>query len=76
MPFEYYPKITRPVLILLANNGILSRDDLVLPESAVEKMVSEILNVHRVNIDGTNHFLILFQPNEMRDKAIKEFIKK
>ncbi len=74
VPSEYYPKVSCPVLILRATNGILSRDDLVLPESAVEKMVSEMLNAHRVNIDGTNHFSILFQPNKMRDKAIQEFI--
>lgn len=76
VPSGYYPKVSCPVLILRATNGILSRDDLVLPESAVEKMVSEIPNAHRVNIDGTNHFSILFQPNEMRDKAIQEFLTK
>ncbi|MGD8961337.1 MAG: alpha/beta hydrolase [Desulfobacterales bacterium] len=74
VPSEYYPKVTCPVLILRATNGILSRDDLVLPESAVEKMVSEIPNAHHLNIEGTNHFSILFQPNGMRDKAIREFI--
>lgn len=73
---EYYPKVICPVLILRATNGILSQDDLVLPESAVEKMVSEIPNARRVNIEGTDHFSILFQPNEMRDKAIQEFITK
>jgi hypothetical protein len=62
------------VLILRATNGILSCDDLVLPESAVEKMVSEISNANCVNIEGSNHFSILFQPNEMRDKAIQEFV--
>ncbi len=76
VPSEYYPKVSCPVLILRATNGILSRDDLVLPESAVEKMVSEIPNAQRVNVDGTNHFSILFQPNEMRDKAIQEFVTK
>ncbi|MBT8332266.1 MAG: alpha/beta hydrolase [Deltaproteobacteria bacterium] len=76
VPSGYYPKVSCPVLILRATNGILSRDDLVLPESAVEKMVSEIPNAHSVNIDGTNHFSILFQPNEMRDKAIQDFITK
>ncbi|MGD8992513.1 MAG: alpha/beta hydrolase [Desulfobacterales bacterium] len=74
IPAAYYPKVTCPVLILRATNGILSCDDLVLPESAVEKMVSEISNAHCVNIEGSNHFSILFQPNEMRDKAIQEFV--
>lgn len=76
VPSAYYPKVSCPVLILRATNGILSRDDLVLPESAVEKMVSEIPNAHCLNVDGTNHFSILFQPNEMRDKAIQKFITK
>ena len=76
VPSEYYPKVTCPVLILRATNGILSSDDLVLPESAVEKMVSEIPTSRSVNIEGTNHFSILFQPNEIRDKAIQEFLTK
>jgi pimeloyl-ACP methyl ester carboxylesterase len=74
VPSEYYSKVICPVLILRATNGILSRDDLVLPESAVEKMVSQIPNAHCVSIKGTNHFSILFQRNEKRDKAIEEFI--
>ena len=76
VPSKYYPKVTCPVLILRATNGILSRDDLVLPESAVERMVSEIPNARRADINGTNHFSILFQPHETRDKAIQEFLEK
>ena len=75
-PSEYYPKVSCPVLILRATNGILSSDDLVLPESAVQKMVSKISNAQRADIDGTNHFSILFQPNAQRDRAIREFIEK
>jgi pimeloyl-ACP methyl ester carboxylesterase len=76
VPAEYYPKVTCPVLILRATDGILSNDDLVLPESAVERMVSEIPNARRADINGTNHFSILFQPHEARDKAIQEFLEK
>jgi pimeloyl-ACP methyl ester carboxylesterase len=76
VPSEYYPKVSCPVLILRATDGILNRDDLVLPESAVEKMVSEIPHAQCIDVDGTNHFSILFQPNKMRDKAIQEFIAK
>ncbi len=76
VPSQYYPKVTCPVLILRATDGILSRDDLVLPESAVERMVSEIPNAQRVDINGTNHFSILFQPHETRDKVIQEFLEK
>ena len=74
VPSDYYPKVTCPVLVLRATDGILSRDDLVLPESAVEKMVSEIPDVQRADIDGTNHFSILFQPNAQRDRAIRDFL--
>jgi pimeloyl-ACP methyl ester carboxylesterase len=76
VPSEYFPKVTCPVLILRATEGILSNDDLVLPESAVDRMVSEIPDARRLDIEGTNHFSILFQPNEMRDQAIREFLEK
>ncbi len=76
VPSKYYPKVTCPVLILRATEGILINDDLVLPESAVDRMVSEIPEALRVDIKGTNHFSILFQPNEMRDQAIREFLEK
>lgn len=74
-PSEYYPKLTCPVLILRATDGILSRDDLVLPEAAVENMISEISNARRVDIEGSNHYSILFQPNDQRDQAILNFLK-
>ena len=76
VPSKYYPKVTCPVLILRATDGILSNDDLVLPESAVDRMVSEIPEALRVDIEGTNHFSILLQPNEKRDQAIREFLEK
>jgi len=76
VPSEYFPKVTCPVLILRATDGIFSNDDLVLPESAVDRMVSEIPEALRVDIKGTNHFSILFQSNEMRDRAIREFLEK
>jgi pimeloyl-ACP methyl ester carboxylesterase len=76
VPSEYYPKVTCPVLILRATNGILSRDDLVLPESSVDLMVSEIPDARRIDIRGTNHFSILLQPNDKRDQAIREFLDK
>jgi len=75
-PAQYYSKVTCPVLILRATDGIFSNDDLVLPESAVDRMVSEIPEALRVDIKGTNHFSILFQSNEMRDRAIREFLEK
>jgi len=76
VPSQYYPKVACPVLILRATNGILSNDDLVLPESAVERMVSEIPNAQRADIKGTNHFSILLQSSEKRDQTMREFLEK
>lgn len=72
---EYYPKLACPVLILRATDGILSKDDLVLPEAAVGKMVSEIPDSRRVDLKGTNHYSIVMQPNAERDQAILNFLK-
>ncbi len=73
-PAEYYPKISCPVLILRATDGILSPEDQVLPESAVERILSEIKDERRGDVAGTNHYSILMQPNEQRDDAILEFL--
>ena len=73
-PAQHYSKVTCPVLILRATDGILSENDLVLPESAADKMVSEIPDARCVDINSTNHFSILLQPNEKRDRAIQEFL--
>jgi pimeloyl-ACP methyl ester carboxylesterase len=73
-PAEYYPKISCPVLILRATDGILSPEDQVLPETAVERMLSQIKDARSVDVEGTNHYSILMQPNEQRDEAILEFL--
>jgi pimeloyl-ACP methyl ester carboxylesterase len=69
-----YPKIRCPVLILRATDGMLADDDLVLPLSAVNRMCSEIDQTQYINLTGTNHYSILFQPNDIRDQTIKTFI--
>jgi hypothetical protein len=38
-------------------------------------MVREIPNAKRVDVKGTNHYSILFQPNKMRDQTILKFLK-
>jgi pimeloyl-ACP methyl ester carboxylesterase len=75
VPSEYYSKTACPVLLLRATDGILSQDDLVVPEYSADKMMAEIANARRVDIQGTNHYSILFQPNAQRDQAIREFLK-
>jgi pimeloyl-ACP methyl ester carboxylesterase len=71
---EFYAKVICPTLILRATKGMLAEDDLLLPEDVVERMVREIPNAKRVDVEGTNHYSILFQPNPKRDQAILEFL--
>jgi pimeloyl-ACP methyl ester carboxylesterase len=54
---------------------MLTEDDLVLPKEVAERMVREIPNAKQVDLEGTNHYSILFQPNERRDQAILNFLK-
>jgi pimeloyl-ACP methyl ester carboxylesterase len=54
---------------------MLAEDDLLLPENVVEQMVREIPNAKRVDVEGANHYSILFQPNVKRDQAILDFLK-
>ena len=72
---QFYPEIQCSVLILRATEGLLSQDDILLPEEVVERMLREISDASRVDLDGTNHYSIIFQPNEIRDRAIKAFLE-
>lgn len=72
---QAYPKITCPVLILRAMEGMLAEDDILIPEETKETMLREIPNARCVDLEGTNHFSILFQPNEVRDRAILDFLE-
>jgi len=71
---EFYNKVKAPTLILRATKGMLAEDDLLLPEDVVDRMVHEIPNAKRVDVEGTNHYSILFQPNKMRDQTILKFL--
>jgi pimeloyl-ACP methyl ester carboxylesterase len=53
---------------------MIAKDDLLLPENVAERMVREIPNAKRVDLEGTNHYSILFQPNKMRNQTIIEFL--
>lgn len=72
---QAYPKLTCPVLILRATEGMLAEDDVLLPEDAAERMLKEIPNARRVDVEGTNHYGIVFQPSEVRDRAILDFLE-
>lgn len=73
-PREFYKRVKAPTLILRATKGMLAKDDLLLPERVVERMAREIPNAKKVDMEGTNHYSILFQPNPKRDQAILKFL--
>ncbi len=73
-PTQFYSKVICTTLILRATRGMLSEDDFVLPEDVAERMVREIPRVRKVDLENTNHYTILFQPNEKRDQAILKFL--
>jgi len=72
---QLYPEVRCPVLILRATEGMLDKDDILLPEDVVERMVGGIHDVKRVDLEGTNHYTVLFQENEVRDRAILRFLE-
>jgi pimeloyl-ACP methyl ester carboxylesterase len=69
-----YRQIQCPVLILRAPEGMLAKDDILLPEEVVEKMTREIPKAKRLDLPGTNHFSILFALSAARDDGIREFL--
>jgi pimeloyl-ACP methyl ester carboxylesterase len=73
-PDMFYSKVQCNVLILKATEGLLSPDDLLLPEPVVVRMVSEIPNAKRFDVEGVNHYGIVFQPHFKRDRAILDFL--
>ncbi len=70
----FYPLLKCRTLILKATEGLLSEDDLLLPEDVVEVMQKEIPAATLFNVEGTNHYGIVFQPHEKRDRAIQQFL--
>jgi pimeloyl-ACP methyl ester carboxylesterase len=70
----FYGRLTCPVLILRATDGLLAPDDILLPQSAVDRMLAEIADSRCMSLSGTNHYSILWQPNAQRDKAIADFL--
>jgi len=72
---QFYSKVKAPTLILRATKGMLAEDDLVLPADVAERMAREIPNARTVDVEGTQHYSILFQPHTLRDQALLEFLK-
>jgi pimeloyl-ACP methyl ester carboxylesterase len=72
---SFFPKLQCKVLILRAPVGLFSLEDLLLPEDVVNKMMTEIPDVRRFDVEGTNHYGIVMQPHEARDEVIREFLR-
>src|SRR5512136_1509768 len=53
---KFYRRVKAPTLILRATKGLLAKDDLLLPENVVQRMVHDIPNAKRVDIEGANHY--------------------
>ena len=71
---ELFGRLACPVLILRATVGIFIPDDILLPQDAVDEMLEKIPDVRCVDLPGTNHYSVVFQPNADRDRAIREFL--
>ncbi len=73
-PDTFYDKVDSRVLILRATEGFVSQDDLLLPEPVVRKMVKEIPRATRFDVQGVNHYGVVLQPDEGRDRALLDFL--
>ena len=71
----YYPQVKCDVLILRATRGLLSQDDILLPDDVIDRMMGEIPRAQRFDVEGMNHYGIVFQPHGARDEVIREFLK-
>ncbi len=72
---QFYAEALSPTLILRAAKGMLAGDDLVLPKEVAERMLREMPDAALVDLEDTNHYSILFQPNRKRDRAILRFLE-
>ena len=70
----FYGQLQCKVLILRATKGLFSEKDLLLPEPVIQRMVREIPNAKRVDVQGVNHYGIVFQLNRERDQELLAFL--
>ena len=71
---DFYPDVRCATLILRAPNGLLSQADILLPGPVIDKMIAEIPQAERYDVDGLNHYGIVFQPHPGRDQALLDFL--
>lgn len=70
-----YGKIRCPVLILRATKGMLTDDDLVLPEAEASVLKGAFADARIVDLPGTDHYSLVFRENPLRDQAILRFLE-
>lgn len=73
-PESYYARISCRVLILRATEGLFSPKDLLLPEPVIGKMLQGIRDAARFDVEGVNHYGIVFHTHAARDRALLEFL--
>ncbi len=69
-----YSHISCNTMILRAVRGLLSDRDILLPSDVIEEMEKEIRKSVRFDVEGVNHYGIVMQPHEDRDKALLQFL--
>ncbi len=70
----FYSQVLCPTLILRADRGLLSPKDLLLADETVVPMLEAIPDSRLCTVTGTDHYSIIFQPNEARDSEIRKFL--
>lgn len=75
-PSALYGKVQCPVLVLRATVGMGEERGFVLPADAARNLVQGMSDAELVDIEGVDHYSILFQPNQARDQALLNFLTK
>lgn len=73
-PTHFYNAIKCPVMALRATEGLLSEEDLVMPDEAVAALKKGIPQTSDFQVEGTNHYSIVFKSSEARDQAVLSFL--
>jgi pimeloyl-ACP methyl ester carboxylesterase len=73
---DFYPKISCNTLILQATDGLVSSEDVLLPDDMLLQTIANIPSSYAVKIQGANHYSILFDPFEERDAAIRDYLSR
>jgi len=71
---ELHEKVRCPVLVLRATEGMLAPDDLLLPEDARDRMLEALADARCVDVEGSNHYTIVFGSHPGRDAAVLGFV--